>query len=336
MYPDSLSPVEVLNLLMQQEVARYDIRLHPILARLIKRSTRQTQINWPVKFQGAASVGESINADVNDFSSDEADDASLPIGTNRLRSSFNVNDVALTQALATGVNELSNLFEVHFQDAVREILEALANEIYNGTGATADGGVIGMLQAAGGAGTTYAGISQATRPQWMSIVDDNGGVARALDKRMFDLMDIDIRMGQTLGVPSNYTAIYAGPNTALEYEELFDSLAGHAGAGAGETVDISYGDRAYKGRPIIEDPDCPEGQLFFVNEPEITLWTFDQPGTLPPGRSTDQRSALNILMNVAELARTNPDARKYAVVCKPQLQVRRRAAIARITDIAVG
>jgi hypothetical protein len=321
------------------DLARLNV---PALGTLSRYSTGDFAVKWPASFGGATATGESTGTDVTTFSDEAADLATLPIGSIRIRSSFQVLETDFTQAMLRGQDALSNLIEYSSKGAQREILSKVGTVIFSGAGTTADGGVYGLETLYStldtGTGTSpvktfstnaYGAIDPATYPKWTNLVYDNTG---SITRKKLRTFESDLLQGTTSGVPSNYTILYMSPATAGAYLDEFDA-ATTAMVNVNQGADLSYGRLSYNGRPVVEDIHVPDGVILFVNLPEVRLYSYNQ--AQEPGFSSEMPvEALYFYMK--ELPSSNPQMNKFAMWLMPQLVVRDRTAVSVMKGITVS
>lgn len=311
-----ISPVNSLQLLVQEEVASLQLTQYPMVNRLAKKVTSQQVIKWNVNIGGSGATGELTTASVSTFSDDDYVAAILPIGGARTRSSFQLQKEDIAQAKVAGRGALRDLFASDINSGIRVILEALSTKIYTGSGIAADGGVIGLVTAAAATGA-YAGIDPATYTAWASYVN-TAGSNRALTAALLYATEVGLmRRG------GNYTAIYTTPEIAVKYKELFAAQLSITNQLPAGQADISYTGLTFSGRPIIQDIYCPANTLYFVDENEVALYSFAQ-------NNSQDRQGLQF--SIGELPSDNPDAEKYVVCTKAQLQLKNRAKGVAVLD----
>ncbi|NEU81490.1 phage major capsid protein [Nostoc sp. UIC 10630] len=300
------SAINSLQLVVDEEVASLQLNQYPVLNRVQKKVAGQKVIKWNANVGGATVTGEATTADVSTFSEDSVVSAQLAIGTNRLRHSFQVQKEDIEEAKNAGRGALRDLFGYEVQSGVRAILEVLSGYIYSGTGLAAQGGVVGMGAAV--AAAAYAGIDPATYTLWAPYLNTNG-TNRALTAALLQTVETGIA---TKG--SNFTAIYTSPTIVAAYKALFATSVLNPQLNNG-IADLGFSGVSYAGRPIIQDPYCTANAMYFVNESEVTLYTYGQSNT---------QNNNGMQFAVEQLPSSNPDALKYAIYVKPQLQVKTR------------
>ncbi|MEA5625309.1 phage major capsid protein [Nostoc sp. UHCC 0251] len=304
-----ISPVNSLQLLVQEEVASLQLTNYPMVNRLAKKVTSQQSIRWNANVGGAGATGELTTASVSTFSDDDYISAILSIGGARLRNSFQLQLEDIAQAKLAGRGVLRDLFAADINSAIRTIMEALSAKVYTGTGIAADGGVIGLVTAAAAAGS-YANIDPSTYSAWASYVN-TAGSNRALTADLMYATEVGIaRKG------GNYTAIYCSPEIAVKYKGLFAAQLSITNQLAPGQADISYTGLTFSGRPLIQDIFAPSNTLYFIDENELALYSFAQ---------DNSQNRQGLQFSIGELPSDNPDAQKFVVTTKPQLQLKNRA-----------
>ncbi|AVH67039.1 phage major capsid protein [Nostoc sp. 'Peltigera membranacea cyanobiont' N6] len=300
------SSVNSLQLLVDEEVASLQYNAYPVLNRIQKKVAGQKVIKWNSNVGGATVTGEATTADVATFSEDSVIGASLAIGTNRLRHSFQVQKEDIEEAKNAGRGALRDLLGYEVQSGIRAILEKLSGVIYSGTGIAADGGVVGLSVAV--AAGIYANIDPTTYAAWTPYLNTNS-TNRSLTQALLLSVETGI-----LTKAGNYTAIYTSPVIVEAYKKLFSASIINPQLN-NNIADLGFSGVTYAGRPIIADPYCTANAMYFVNEPEVTLYSYGQSNT---------QNNNGMQFAIESLPSSNPDALKYAIYVKPQLQVKTR------------
>ncbi|ALF55628.1 hypothetical protein ACX27_26750 [Nostoc piscinale CENA21] len=318
-----ISPVDALELLVQEEVASTPLEMYPMLDRLRAagnlRVARQRQIKWNINAAGATATGEATTASVSAYSADTYVPATLAIGENRIRHSFSIQKELIAEAATAGKGALRDLFAADIRSGVRICLESLQTNIYTGTGLPTNGGVVGLDNVV--TATSYANISGTTYTNWTCFRSANGGTNRALALNLLTGMEVGI-----YGKGGNFTAIYTTPAIVATYKALFAAQANiQPAAIPSMTADLGYTGVAYAGRPIIQDPYAPANRLYWVDERDIFLYTYGQ---------SNSQNQQGMQFCIEQLPSDNPDALRYAIYVKPQLQVFNRGKnVAQLGDI---
>ncbi len=312
-----ISPVDSLQLLVDEQIAALPLTDYPMLNRLQKKAISQQFIKWTVDVGGASATGESVTADITTFSEELYVPAFLPIAGARVSSSFQLSIQDIAQAKSAGKGALRDLFASDVDSALRTIMQKLSTNIYVGDGTNAAGGIVG-LQTAGAASGVYANIDPATYPLWVSYVNTNAS-NRALTSDLLYATDVAItRKG------GRYTAIYCSPELAVKYKQLFAAQLNITTQLPAGQADLGYTGLAFSGRPIIQDINCPNNVLYFVDESEIYLYTLNH-------ETSQNRGGIQVGIDLLT-GHNNPNMKKYGVFTMPQLQLKNRAKAVAVLD----
>lgn len=300
-------------------------------------------LSWNARFGTAVGTHIADGADVAVFNNDDKVPAKLDYGT--YYDAFAVTGKAMSAAANTrNPDELADLFGDELGDSVERLGKGVSQALYLGTGATDR--IMGLCDNTAGAildTGTYAGISRAARAQWAATVDTNGGTPRALT---FDLM----RTMRT----NIYTASGLKPDLIVTTPAIHGKFGSLFGTNRRYVQDIilrgnkitlsgGYGALFFDDIPVVEDVDCPSGEMVFLNTRLMRV------AQLPdPAQAIAQAMGSVTLQGTEEeqfgivtgkiSARINPLARsgdkfKFQLICYPQLQVKRCNAFGRIKDI---
>lgn len=330
----TLTPLEALTLLIEEEIEKVEFRPYVLLSNLQKEDEFQSQLQWDVTVGGGTAAGRATTADASLQATDETKQAVLAIGDRVLGHGFSVLRTKIVEAKRTAPRALRNLFSTHIERAFEIILPALNQVLYTGTGNAASHGVYGLENVV--ANTAYAGIPTATYGEWSSTVHANGGTNRALSKVLLDNLDTAIkRRGGT------YTHIYTTPEIVKKYEDLFNSERSLTVNQVNGIADIGFSGHAYRRTPIIEDTACPNNTIYFLDLSKLKVKTYslgdartmtNQEGRVIGAMANPEKTmGLNFL--VAELPSNNPHALKMEISLQPQLQVRQPKCVAVLKDI---
>lgn len=300
-------------------------------------------IQWDVKF-GTAGYGSGAaiteGADVATFNTDTKVPAVLPFGT--YHDAFEITGKALASAVASGNPAvLADLFASEIRDSSNRLAHALATEFYEGNGAGER--MTGLLGGAILDSGTYASINRATYSQWRATVRGNGGIGRALSFSL--LRDTSTRIYKACGLRPNF--IVCGPSTHDQYGALFGDQRRYITDinTPGGMIKLAGGYRAleFDGVPIMEDVNCPEGKVLFLNLDYLLFRQLPQPGQVAT-RSAGERpletapeqtkggGPVPVRVRIQPLAITG-DKYKFALYSYPQVQVRRPQAFGVLEDI---
>ncbi|MBW4421198.1 MAG: phage major capsid protein [Myxacorys californica WJT36-NPBG1] len=319
----------VINLSIEPQLAELEQLNVPMLGRLNRYSTSQTQVKYNVNVGGATAVSELVSADADGNSGDVIKPAKLPIADYRLRSKFSIHEVQIAEAKSQGIPALSNLISLSAESAKREILQGLGAGIFVGNG-TSHSDVLGLSRlhtaiTASKATNAYAGLDPAVDPLWTTYVKGTFG---AITKAKLQAFSADYRQGKTTGVAGTFTALVMSPTTALLYSSAFDSSV-VVNADYTNVADLGVRGMSFEGRPIVEDPNCPDGTIYFVNENDLRLYSFRQTNA---GGSVDS-SEQGILMYVKEMGSANPQEVSFVLYGMYQLALMERRSVAVITGV---
>lgn len=300
-------------------------------------------LTWSVRFGSAVGSKIADGADVAVFNNDDKVPATLDYGT--YHDAFSVTGKAMAAAANTrNPDELADLFGDELGDSVERLAKGISQALYTGDGSP--DAIMGLCDNTAGAlldTGTYAGINRVTRPQWAANVDDNGGVGRALT---FDLMR-DMRT-------QIYTASGLKPDLIVTTPALhgkFGSLFGQNRRyvqdiylrGQKITLSGGYGALFFDDIPVVEDVDCPVGEMLFLNTRLMDIRQLPDPaqaisqamGSVTVQGSEEEQFGAptgKLTARINPLARSG-DKFKFQLICYPQLRVRRPNAFGRIKDL---
>lgn len=304
------------------------------------RSKYNTAINWGATVNNATVTREVTTAIGSLDNSPDNVPATLNIGNYRIRHKVRFNQIQVEEAADAGDGELEDIVAFDILDAVDQIRADLNLLCLAGTGSVADIGISGLRAIADNT-QPYANISPVTYSAWTSTLLANAGTARNLTKDLLNKVD---ELSKRKKVA--YDMIVCAPETATSYQKLFDASnsAGQAtyvsDGGKFKPVDLGHGSRHYNGRPIIEDPNCPLGQLYFLQSSDATVYTFDfknRNGRQMTLQEDDNR-AVNIgglNYHIKQLGIVNGALREFEIYVIPQFKIHNRKSLIALTDIIV-
>jgi hypothetical protein len=253
----------VLNQLYAPVVAIQLNDRSPFLARVAKNIGGGKNIAWDVKLKrgtSAASYASGANITGDDYRLEKP----ATLNWKRLKSEFQVAGDALAAAATGGPAAYANLLGKEIMDAARDLAIETGKQLYgDGTG-NAGKDLDGLAAIVANTGT-YAGIDRAVadHAQWKATVLANGGVDRALT---VDLMrEAERKVFEASGFPPDF--IITTPAIYAKYEALFDSPK-RLTIGQSE-YDLGASQLAFKGIPIIRDPQCPAKTMYFLTKDSI-------------------------------------------------------------------
>lgn len=292
-------------------------------------------LSWIARFGTAAPAGAVIadGADVSVYNSDTKVPATLDYGT--YHDAFSITGKArAAAALARNPAELEDLYGEELEESVTRLAMAIAGDFYDGDGSTDT--IMGLLDSTAGgliATGTYANIVRGTYAQWAGNVSANGGTPRALT---FGLMRTIRRLIYTAsGMKPDL--IMCSPITHEKYGELFGENRRYVDTvrlrGQKIVLDGGYQVLEWDGIPVVEDVNCPDGQMVFLNTRYVLIRPLphapdavNQGKGMVPLHGTEEEqygAGKNVLT-----ARINPlaitgDAYKFQLINYPQIQVKR-------------
>jgi hypothetical protein len=327
----TLSPVEVLRLLIEEEIERVEFRPYVLLSNIRKEDEYQSKIDWNVTLGGGQISGRAVTEDVGAAdTTDTAKNAQLSIGDRVLGHNFALLRTKIEEAKKAGVGALRNLLMEHVERAFEIIYVELSTKLYTGTGNSASHGIIGLNSVV--TATSYAGIDSGTYPEWLSTVQANSGTNRTLTKGLLDGMDTALKRR---GV--SYNVIYTTPEMIKKYEDLFNSERSLTVNQLNGIADIGFSGHAYRRVPIIEDTQAPNNTLLFMDFPKLKLKTYYLGDVVKDGRvigaTTKLEKMMGMNVRIAELTNRNPDLLEMEISVLPQLQVRQPKMVAALKDI---
>lgn len=301
-------------------------------------------LTWNAKFGTAVGTHIADGADQAVFNTDDKVPAQLEYGT--YSDAFSITGKALAAAANTGnPQEIEDLFGDELGDCVKRLAKGISQAIYTGTGATDR--IMGLCDATAGAllaTGTYANINRATYGQWASNVDSNGGVGRALT---FDLMRTQrINIYNASGEAPDL--IVTTPEIHGKYGSLFASNRRYFQDVSlrGQKINLSGGQGALffdEVIPVIQDVDCPVGQMLFLNTsymnvaqlPDPTqaiVQAMGKPSLVGDAEEQFGSPTGKLTARINVLGRSG-DKFKVQLICYPQVRVKRPNAMGRIIDI---
>lgn len=312
----------------------------PQISRFQKLTTTSPVIRRNAVTSAGASRVTSVNNNAGTRSNANIPTPELPIGNQRYEQVFSVSNLELATAQSYGVDKVKDLLQLNVLSGASQLCRDLCAATYTGDAAVVGFADLIATVTAQKSTVTYAGITTVSNPRWSNLVHQNTaavGTNRPLTLAMMDNIASDIIAGATMGVNSDFTAIYCHPDMANKYRSLYTSvqLPVYQPLGGG-IADLSAGQLAFRGRPVIEDGRCPLNRMFFVNESNVAYYNFVE--TMMPEDAlvigeTDGSEALQF--KLTRLAKTNPDATDFALTLHPQMMIWDRISLATLSDITV-
>lgn len=259
------------------------------------RLSGQTMELAKSNFQAFASV---LDQEVNGVQRDLAKDANRQIYGTSVGALMVSNAAYTTNTILTDNTQYMEIgMKVDIYDATGATLRAAGREVtavVKNTSVTVDGAAI----AAGAAGdivvregslnremigleqivdddTTLFGIDPAVEPLWKSVMNDNGGVNRALSESLMIKQADDIKTNggnttaifTTLGVRRAYFNLLVQQRRYSNTKEFEGGFSGLEFTTDNGTI------------PVISDTDCQPNRMYFLNEKELKMyreadWSF--------------------------------------------------------------
>ena len=336
----------VLQKIFANDVTSTINRSAPLLQIMEMRKAEGQNIQWDVSFgspaAAAADAAIAEGDDVSVFNNDTDVPAVLTYGT--YHDAFEVTGKAVASAMASGnPQQIANLFRYKAMQSAERLAKQITEEIYNGDGTGER--MTGLLQGGITDTGTYAGIDRAVRPQWAGNKRANGGVPRALT---FALMRAASRDALTAS-GRRPGLLVAGPATHEQYGLLFGQerrYLSEVTVPGGGTIKLDGGYKVleFDGYPILEDINCPEGKILFLNLDFVRMRYLPQPGTDVTGSGASQEMLPNQMPNAGKTriqlpARLQPlaingDKYRFAWYVYPQLQVENPHTCSILADIS--
>lgn len=338
---------DVFSALLTQEINRSAT----FLGLLNKFPERKSNIQWGVGMGGTTATGVAITGSAPAASMDATLPAQLPISAASVQSTFTLNLKEIEESKEQVTNEeLRNLLEAQMRNAVEEIATTLNKKLYDGSGAIADGGLIGLSIAA--SGQDYAGISSATYPLWnVSEVDAWDATATGTDKRQALKTDFLLEVDRKIRYrPGAYDLILTTPKVVEQYKKVFEANRSYQiitfDGQRVPLIDLGFNVAGYMGRPIIDDVFCSrtrtaaesaittalgtavdEGVMYFLKKDDLRFYSTPVAGAF---------SANGVYTLMRQLAQTSLYVDNFVVGCIPQLQLTTRKNVGVIKNIKVG
>lgn len=341
----------VLNNVFSELLTQEINRSATFLGLLSKFPERKSNIQWGVGMGGTTATGVAITGSAPAASMDATLPAQLPISAASVQSTFTLNLKEIEESKEQVTNEeLRNLLEAQMRNAVEEIATTLNKKLYDGSGAIADGGLIGLSIAA--SAQDYAGISSATYPLWnVSEVDAWDATAAAADKRQALKTDFMLELDRKIRYrPGAYDLILTTPKVVEQYKKVFEANRSYQiitfEGQRVPLVDLGFNVAGYMGRPIIDDVFCSrtrtaaesaitaalgtavdEGVMYFLKKDDLRFYSTPVTGAF---------SANGVYTLMRQLAQTSLYVDNFVVGCIPQLQLTTRKNVGVIKNIKVG
>lgn len=300
------------------------------------------EIRWAASFGSAVGAARTEGADVVTYNADSKVPAFMDYGN--YDDAFSINGKAIRAAAAAGnPAQLAGLFKEQMKDSVERLAKGVAGDVYNGSGAAPY--MHGLLASSGPLSLTgvYANIDRATYPQWASNVYTNNGLPRALTKQLMRR----VRRGIYVASGRKPNLILCAPSVHEAYGNTFQQERKYYQeinvGGQKITLDGGYAVLEFDGIPVIEDVDCADGSMLFLDTTSIALRDLPDVGAGNPAAETlmiggtpesqfgDRKSSLSARVNYLSRA---GDKVNFQLIGYYGLQVRRPNACGWLKDIA--
>lgn len=300
-------------------------------------------IQWDVRFGTDTGAVIADGADVATFNNDDKIPAVLQYGT--YNDAFAITGKALAAARVAGSPEqLMNLFLDELDNSVERLAKRISLDIWTGSGVVDT--IHGLLATAGGLldTGTYAGIDRAVRTQWQGNVLANGAIPRPLT------LDLMREMRRTVYTASGLKPdlIVCDPIQHENYGKLLQTERRYVDEVRlrGNTVRLDGGYQVleFDGIPVVEDVDCPAGNMVFLNTRHVFMGQMnDQANEINQSRmlarlqGTEEEQfgagGAGVSARLNHLAKTG-DKEKFQLITYPQICVKRPNATGVIADLS--
>lgn len=300
------------------------------------------EVRWATSFGTAVGTARAEGADVSTFNNDDKVPAILDYAN--IDDAFAITGKAIRAAAAAGnPAQLAALFKEQMKDSTERLAKGIAGELYTGDGSATH--IHGLLAASGPLALTgtYANIDRSTYPQWASNVLSNGGVARALSRPLMRRMRRNIF--ESSGRKPNL--ILCSPAIHEAYGNTFQQERRYVQEVTlnGQTVklDAGYAMLEFDGVPVIEDVDCTDGEMLFLDTTCTVIRQLPDVGAGNPAFDTvevrgtpehnmgDRPTQISARVNYLS---KDGDKVKFQLITYLALQARRPNALGRLTDLA--
>lgn len=159
----------------------------------------------------------------------------------------------------TGENQVLSMLEGKIQIVESTLKKALTTQLY-GDGTGNSGKDITGLGAAIADANVYGGIARADYAWWKAKILQNAGAPGTLS---FDKM---VQLFMSLSDGSDQPdLILCGVATWIEYHKLVQGRVTVQTKEVQKMASLGFQTLEFFGKPIIADPNCPEGVMYFLN-----------------------------------------------------------------------
>lgn len=160
-----------------------------------------------------------------------------------------------------------SLLESKFDIAEKTLVKMFATQLY-GDGTGNSGKDLTGLGAAVSDTGVYGGINRTQYAWWKARVDSNNGTPRDLTLDMMLKMFIHLSDGS-----DQPNLIVCDPLTWAVYHNLVQGKVQIQSKEVQEMASYGFNTLEFRGKPVVEDPYCPAGTMYFLNLRYLNLWT---------------------------------------------------------------
>lgn len=241
-----------------------------LTGRGVTQYARQKKVSWQADIGGADVVIKDVIEDAGTNAQGEMVPADLTIGNTAITHNFDIDLTEATQAAATAsIDELKNLYQAHVNRGLIKMYREYNQRIFNGDGTKPSCRIVGLEKVVDNT-FAYAGIDPTLYPGWRSIVD-TAGTVRDLTPKLLRSFETKMMKAET-----NYDLIITSPELRETYMDLFDARRSFQieGNARQAMIDLGIGDISYNGRPVVVDPACTPGTMYFIDSANLFLHSY--------------------------------------------------------------
>lgn len=266
----TLSILQLSDILKDELVdsGNYQCNLMKVLP--IKPARNANAITWAVDgYSGAPAETYAEGADVSAYTT--ATQFKPSLGYGRYRDNKNISGSAWRQAAMSPAPVASrDLIGAKLAEAIKYVTLELGIDAFTGTGGN---GIVG-LETAIDVSTTYAGVDRSTNTGFRSTETTGGNAAlslpmlrnlilntmkRARNAKPTHLIGSFDTMGKIMGLADSNFRVH------------FDGAAADRAAAKGLSIGFDYID--VLGIPFVADNNCPDGEIFAIND-SVCHWEY--------------------------------------------------------------
>ncbi len=197
----------------------------------------------------------------------------------------------IQQAVNQGPQRILDLLATEMKSVSDDMADTFGTGLYSTGLGTAGKEITGLRAAVNDGATiaTYAGLSRATFPTWVSNHDSSvNAITRAEIAASFDAASVGSNV-PTLGIttPGIFSTIEGLAMGVISFNNPLPGLGREYGTITrngvvkGQGGELGFTALFYRGKPIVADEKCPAGHYFWLNENHLGLakWPYpDFPG----------------------------------------------------------